>query len=211
MQSINDPVDHQPQLRLMISIGPIGQPRARQCRKHDSSFLTCEQNDSARAEYSIDRRLSVLLVPDKDADGLSAGSLMHRTLTHLGHPPDLISVHHLSKGTNVHSDAEMAKIASIGSERVIVLDQGSRPGKPLVPIRDETRVLIIDHHMSNEVSCKAVPIAQEQVAGGLSGPYGLSYATDRYGSPSYLHASTRYASGGTSRRKLESGGRSCWR
>jgi nanoRNase/pAp phosphatase (c-di-AMP/oligoRNAs hydrolase) len=42
---------------------------------------------------------------------------------------------------------------TFNSDRVVLLDQGSRPGPPIVSPRGESsRVLIIDHHMSDEVS-----------------------------------------------------------
>lgn len=84
-----------------------------------------------------------------------AGTLLHRTLIHLGHPPNLISVHHLAKGTNVHSDEEQDRMIASGRQRIVVLDQGSRPGRALVPSLDgeaSKRVLIVDHHMSDQVS-----------------------------------------------------------
>ncbi|KAK4685760.1 single-stranded-DNA-specific exonuclease, partial [Tremellales sp. Uapishka_1] len=117
----------------------------------------------------IENRRSVLIVPDKDADGLSAGTLLYQTLVHLGLEPSRISVHHLSKGTNVHSDAERDKMAVFGADKIVVLDQGSRPGRAILPSleEDEKRVLIIDHHMSDEwpensqvlTACHTSPIA----------------------------------------------------
>lgn len=117
----------------------------------------------------VDNKRSVLIVPDKDADGLSAGTLLYKTLIHLKHPPDLIKVHHLTKGTNVHAADERAKFEAAGTDRAVVLDQGSRPGEPLLPYRpgDEKRVLIVDHHMSTEwpegsqvlTACHTLPIA----------------------------------------------------
>ncbi|WWD09001.1 hypothetical protein V865_007116 [Kwoniella europaea PYCC6329] len=118
----------------------------------------------------VDNKRSVLIVPDKDADGLSAGTLLYRTLIHMKHSPSLISVHHLTKGNNVHSDYERNKMDSSRAERVVVLDQGSRPGRSLVPPlpdQKEKRVLIIDHHMSDEwpeksqvlTACRSSPIA----------------------------------------------------
>jgi single-stranded DNA-specific DHH superfamily exonuclease len=118
------------------------------------------------SDVSITHKRTVLIVPDKDADGLSggllarrslvlmisAGSLLYRALLHLGLPSEKISVHHLSKGTNVHSDEERDLMMAYGAERVIVLDQGSRPGRSVVPsIQDVRNVLIVDHHMSDEV------------------------------------------------------------
>ena len=56
---------------------------------------------------------------------------------------------------NVHSDEERDRMTATGAERFVVLDQGSRPGRALLPsTEDKTRkrVLIIDHHMSDRVS-----------------------------------------------------------
>ncbi|WVR03621.1 hypothetical protein IAU60_000614 [Kwoniella sp. DSM 27419] len=119
----------------------------------------------------VAHKRSVLIVPDKDADGLSAGTLLYRTLLHMKHPESLISVHHLTKGNNVHSDYEMDLMHKSGAEKVVVLDQGSRPGRALLPplVKDESgkRVLIVDHHMSDEwpehsqvlTACHTHPIA----------------------------------------------------
>jgi len=125
----------------------------------------------------------------------TAGTLLHRTLTHLGHPRHLISVHHLQKGTNVHCDDERGRMATNGAERIVVLDQGSRPGRALVPPNDEEtvrRTLIIDHHMSDEVCeiskrlCLGVRSMRSAVAGVLSSfdcmPY-LAYSDRR---PPYI-------------------------
>jgi nanoRNase/pAp phosphatase (c-di-AMP/oligoRNAs hydrolase) len=83
-----------------------------------------------------------------------AGSILHRTLTHLGHSEDLIRVHHLTKGTNLHTDEQREKMEAYDTDKVVVLDQGSRPGRSLVSEKEKgsKRVLIVDHHMSDEVS-----------------------------------------------------------
>jgi hypothetical protein len=77
---------------------------------------------------------------------------MYRTLQHMGLPEELIHVHHLAKGTNVHTEDERRKMSAFGVQRVIVLDQGSRPGDPIVTGLAPGCTLIIDHHMSTEVS-----------------------------------------------------------
>ena len=84
----------------------------------------------------------------------TAGSILHRTLTHLGHSEDLIKVHHLTKGTNLHTDEQRERMEAYGTDKVVVLDQGSRPGRSLVAEKEEDskRTLIVDHHMSDEVS-----------------------------------------------------------
>ncbi len=88
-------------------------------------------------------------MPDKDADGLSSGLIIHRTLTTLGLAPELIDVHRLSKGCNVHHKIEMELMAQKKAKYVIVLDQGSRRSPPIVGPLD-TKALIIDHHLSDE-------------------------------------------------------------
>ena len=87
---------------------------------------------------------------------LVAGTLLYQTLVHLGHPPSSIQVHHLAKGLNVHSDEERDRMTAYGAERIVLLDQGSRPGRALIQAQGDddvsNRVLIIDHHMSDEAS-----------------------------------------------------------
>jgi len=85
-----------------------------------------------------------LIVPDKDADGLSSGVILHRTLELLGLSKDLISVHLLRKGNNVFDPAETERMASTNPSYVFVLDQGSRHSPPLIPTPHTA--LIIDHH-----------------------------------------------------------------
>jgi hypothetical protein len=107
----------------------------------------------------IQNRRAVLLVPDKDADGLSAGYVLHKTLTLMGLPADHIYTHVLSKGTNVHSASEIATMEALieqhGIERAVVLDQGSRPGAIVSNLRGEgggrRGLMVIDHHQSREV------------------------------------------------------------
>ncbi|KAF2224995.1 DHH family protein [Elsinoe ampelina] len=87
-----------------------------------------------------------IICPDKDADGLSSGVILHRTLVTLGLSPDLISVHLLEKSTTVHSEHERARLTSLSPSYLFVLDHGSRSSPPLVPLPCTT--LIIDHHHS---------------------------------------------------------------
>lgn len=85
-----------------------------------------------------------LIVPDKDADGLSSGVILYRTLELLGLSPDLISVHLLQKGNTVHSESERQRMATHHPSYIFVLDQGSRNSGPLID--DPHTGLIIDHH-----------------------------------------------------------------
>ncbi|RDX44798.1 DHH phosphoesterase [Lentinus brumalis] len=90
-----------------------------------------------------------LLLPDKDTDGLCSGLITYLTLTHLGLPPSLISVHFPAKGSNIHAAPERERIAAYSARYVIATDQGSRGGPPLVD-DPATKTLIMDHHWSTE-------------------------------------------------------------
>ncbi|KAF1809975.1 DHH family protein [Eremomyces bilateralis CBS 781.70] len=89
---------------------------------------------------------NTLLVPDKDADGLTSGAILYTTLVLLGLPQDRISVHLLSKGNNVFSEVELAAVAAYEPSYIFVLDHGSRVGPPLLS-RPHT-ALVIDHHQT---------------------------------------------------------------
>ncbi|CAO1630611.1 unnamed protein product [Sympodiomycopsis kandeliae] len=95
-------------------------------------------------EISQDRPL--IIIPDKDADGLCSGLILQRTLEHLGISRDCIKVHHLTKGTHVASASETERLKAYNATACVVLDQGSRPGPPLLGHGDQTPVLVIDHH-----------------------------------------------------------------
>jgi nanoRNase/pAp phosphatase (c-di-AMP/oligoRNAs hydrolase) len=82
--------------------------------------------------------------------------VLHKTLQLLGLSADDIYVHVLSKGTNVHSETEVASMERMVEEnkieRVVVLDQGSRPGKIVGNLSEGgSALLLIDHHQSEEV------------------------------------------------------------
>ena len=90
-----------------------------------------------------------LIVPDKDADGLSSGVTLYRTLTSLGLDPSLISVHLVQKGSNIHDEVERAAMATKQPGYIIVLDQGSRGGPPVIE-DPACKSLILDHHLSDD-------------------------------------------------------------
>ena len=95
----------------------------------------------------------------------------YRTLTALGLTKDLIKVHLLQKATSIFKPIEQERLEGIINEslsalsdgdatkaaareaRVIVLDQGSRPGPALIRASHTSasavRTLIVDHHMSD--------------------------------------------------------------
>ncbi|KAI0686468.1 hypothetical protein BC835DRAFT_1379468 [Cytidiella melzeri] len=90
-----------------------------------------------------------LLLPDKDADGLCAALIIFRTLTALGLSGDLIAVHFVAKGSNVHEKSERERMEAFNAGYVIAVDQGSRPGGPLVRGKD-VKTLIVDHHWTQQ-------------------------------------------------------------
>ncbi|KZO93868.1 DHH phosphoesterase [Calocera viscosa TUFC12733] len=129
-----------------------------------------EQIDMARVfiRECVRDKHKVVIVPDKDADGLSSGRIIYNTLTALGHPPELISVHLLAKATPLFEDTERAALDAYGATRAIVLDQGSRAGPPILdPLGGIVQTLILDHHQSDDFpqaskvvsACKSEPIA----------------------------------------------------
>lgn len=99
--------------------------------------------------YSAAAKHKTLIVPDKDADGLDGGVIIHRTLTALGLSPSLIEVHLLRKGRNIHDEEERVAMKAKRPKFIIVVDQGSRRSPPVVD-DPETKVLVIDHHLSDE-------------------------------------------------------------
>jgi len=92
---------------------------------------------------------TTLLVPDKDADGLDAGVILHKTLIALGLPADRLGVHLIGKNSSVHDDAERAAMQAKNPKYIIVVDQGSRAAPPIIDSED-TKSLIVDHHLSDE-------------------------------------------------------------
>ncbi|KAF2660806.1 DHH phosphoesterase [Lophiostoma macrostomum CBS 122681] len=89
---------------------------------------------------------STLILPDKDADGLSSGAILHHTLTNLGLDPSLISVYFPPKGSNVHDETAQSAISALNPTYIFVLDQGSRKTPPLISTTHTA--LIIDHHFA---------------------------------------------------------------
>jgi hypothetical protein len=125
------------------------------------------RNDHRLTPPSAEQKAKTLIVPDKDADGLSAGAILQHTLRLLGLPKDMIHVHLLTKGNTVHTEEERVKMASHDPHYIFVLDQGSRSGPPLIDNAHEA--LIIDHHYATEAdfpdntahvtACHSPPVA----------------------------------------------------
>lgn len=89
-----------------------------------------------------------MILPDKDADGLSSGAILHHTLTSLGLSSDIISVYFPPKGSNIHDQSTQDFISTKAPSYVFVLDQGSRRGPPLTYLPHTC--LVVDHHFAEE-------------------------------------------------------------
>ena len=104
---------------------------------------------------SASAQKTTVIVPDKDADGLSAGVIVHRTLVKLGLDSKHLNVHLVQKGSNIHQEYERQLVLEKKPNFVIVLDQGSRGGPPVIEDED-AKSIIIDHHLSDEFPKDAI-------------------------------------------------------
>ena len=143
----------------------------------------CSDIDSAASQQPT------LIVPDKDADGLSAGVIVHRTLTKLGLDEKHLDVHLVQKGSNIHAEDERQAILAKNPKFIIVLDQGSRGGPPVIDSL-YTRSLIIDHHLSDEFPRDATVVkpfeALDLGAHIISGSLGMPLSPCCYDFSSYV-------------------------
>ncbi|UNI24702.1 hypothetical protein JDV02_010429 [Purpureocillium takamizusanense] len=108
-----------------------------------------------------------IIVPDKDADGLTSGAILRKTLILLGLEAELIEGHVLGKGHTVHDEAERQAIAAKEPAYIFVLDQGSRKSPPIIDAPH--KALIIDHHWALDddfpersqhvTACNSPPVA----------------------------------------------------
>ncbi|KAF2744321.1 DHH phosphoesterase [Sporormia fimetaria CBS 119925] len=87
-----------------------------------------------------------VLAPDKDADGLSSGAILHHTLTTLGLSKKQISIYLLPKGANIHDETARTALSALNPAYVFVLDQGSRASPALID--SPHTALVIDHHFT---------------------------------------------------------------
>jgi nanoRNase/pAp phosphatase (c-di-AMP/oligoRNAs hydrolase) len=67
----------------------------------------------------------------------------------LGLDPSLIDVHLVQKGSNIHEEHERKLMLEKKPGNVIVLDQGSRRGPPVIG-DNGAKSVVIDHHLSDE-------------------------------------------------------------
>ncbi|KAI4152296.1 MAG: hypothetical protein LQ341_000729, partial [Variospora aurantia] len=100
----------------------------------------------------------ILIVPDKDADGLDAGVIVHRTLTALGAAASSIDVHLVAKGNTIHDEEEREAMKKKNPKYIIVVDQGSSAG-PEVIDDPAVKSLIIDHHLSDDFPKDALVVS----------------------------------------------------
>ncbi len=63
--------------------------------------------------------------------------------------PDLVGVHLINKNVTIHDETERAAMLAKDPKYIIIVDQGSRAAPPVVDSLN-TKVLIIDHHLSDE-------------------------------------------------------------
>jgi hypothetical protein len=97
---------------------------------------------------SAESQKPIVILPDKDADGLASGAILHHTLTLLGLSPALISVYFPPKGSNVHDEISRTALSSISPQYIFVLDQGSRKSAALID--SPHTCLVIDHHYAED-------------------------------------------------------------
>jgi hypothetical protein len=130
-----------------------------------------EAIDAARAfiRESASSPHPVLLVPDRDADGLSSGTILSLTLQLLSKPRDKILTSFVPGGTSIFTAESRQLLTTVCKARnvshVIVLDQGSRASPPLVGT--DAKTLIVDHHAATSFpegaavvnACNHPPIA----------------------------------------------------
>lgn len=74
---------------------------------------------------------------------MPAGATLYRTLSALG--ASTIEAYFLPKGDNIHSSDATEALSQYDAAALIVLDQGSRAGPPILP---GVPTLILDHHQS---------------------------------------------------------------
>lgn len=118
--------------------------------------------------HSVAAGKKTLIVPDKDADGLTSGAILQKTLVLLGLDASLISAHLLQKGSNIHDENERAVMLSHKPDYVFVLDQGSRNSPPVID-KPSLKALVLDHHYALEndfpegsihvTACNSPPVA----------------------------------------------------
>ncbi|KAJ6439383.1 putative dhh family protein [Purpureocillium lavendulum] len=126
---------------------------------------TCDSSNYPSC--SVTSHQKTVIVPDKDADGLTSGAILRKTLLLLGLEAGLIEGHILQKGNTVHDDAERQAIAAKDPAYIFILDQGSRKSPPVIDAPH--KALVIDHHWALDddfpqgaehvTACNSPPVA----------------------------------------------------
>ena len=127
------------------------------------------------------RKAPTIICPDKDADGLSSGLILSKTLQFLGLPRSAIRLHFLAKNTTVHDeetrDALAALLPTGEYPYVFILDHGSRPAPPVLPEASyrpgSYTALVIDHHAVTDAP-ESFPKGAEYVSAANSPPVATS-------------------------------------
>jgi hypothetical protein len=70
-------------------------------------------------------------------------------LRKLGLNEQHLDVHLVSKGSNIHAEDERQAMKAKRPNYIIVLDQGSRSGPPVID-DGNVKSLVVDHHLSDE-------------------------------------------------------------
>ena len=78
-----------------------------------------------------------------------------------------MDVHLVQKGSNIHEEAERQLMSQKRPSFIIVLDQGSRGGPPVID-NAETKSLVIDHHLSDDFPEGARVSSQATERSGLT-------------------------------------------
>ena len=99
-----------------------------------------------------------------------AGATLHHTLTALGVTD--VDTWFVPKGANIHTTDATEALSAFKADALIVLDQGSRGGPPILP---GVPTLILDHHQSTvfpdeaQASSMAVRIESREAGAGGEG------------------------------------------
>jgi nanoRNase/pAp phosphatase (c-di-AMP/oligoRNAs hydrolase) len=137
-QKLDVPDYHLAPIRKDDSGNPIWPVPEEQLRNVRNAIQECAKADK-----------KALIVPDKDADGLTSGVILYHTLQELGLKEENIQVHFVTKGNVAARREERAIIQEKNPSYVFVLDQGSWNNAPL--INTPHKGIIIDHHYGEDV------------------------------------------------------------
>lgn len=81
----------------------------------------------------------------------------------LGLNPANLDIHLVKKGSNIHEEEERTAMLAKQPSYVFVLDQGSRGGPPVID-SEETKCIVIDHHLSDDFPDQSIVSVKPQAA-----------------------------------------------